>query len=91
VILNTSCVVEHQCKIESFAHISPNVALAGGVKVGKYTHIGIGSNVIQGIMIGENVRVGGGSMVIRDIEDNQKVAGVPAKVMNLTGVRDEPI
>jgi len=91
VILNTSCVVEHQCKIESFAHISPNVALAGGVKVGKYTHIGIGSNVIQGIMIGENVRVGGGSMVIRDIEDNQKVAGVPAKAMYHTGVRDEPI
>jgi len=77
VILNTSCVLEHECIIDDFVHISPNVALAGDVKVGKYTHIGIGSNVIQGIIIEKNVIVGGGSMVIRNIEDNQKVVGIP--------------
>jgi len=81
VILNTSCVVEHECKIKDFVHISPNVALAGDVKVGEFTHIGIGSNVIQGIIIGKNVIVGGGSMVIRNIEDNQKVVGVPARLI----------
>ena len=79
VILNTSCVVEHECIIDDFVHISPSVALAGDVKVGKFTHIGIGSNVIQGIIIGKNVTVGGGSMVIRNIDDNQKVVGVPAQ------------
>ncbi len=79
VILNTSCIVEHECVIENFVHISPKVALAGDVKVGKFTHIGIGSNVIQGIIIGKNVTVGGGSIVIRNIDDNQKVVGVPAQ------------
>lgn len=79
VILNSSCVVEHECMIDDFVHISPKVALAGDIKVGKYTHIGIGSNVIQGIIIGKNVTVGGGSMVIRNIDDNQKVVGVPAQ------------
>jgi len=78
-ILNTACVVEHECVIDDFVHVSPNVGLAGNVKVGKYTHIGIGSQVIQGIIIGKNVIVGGGSMVIRNIEDNQKVVGVPAR------------
>jgi len=78
VILNTSCVVEHECVIKNFLHISPKVALAGDLKVGEFTHIGIGSNVIQGIIIGKNVIVGGGSMVIRNIDDNQKVVGVPA-------------
>jgi acetyltransferase-like isoleucine patch superfamily enzyme len=67
--------------IEDFVHISPSVALAGAVRVGEFTHVGIGSNVIQGVMIGKNVIVGGGSMVIRNIDDNQKVAGVPAKVI----------
>lgn len=81
VILNSGCIVEHECVIEDFVHISPNVALAGAVKVGKLTHIGIGSNIIQGIIIGNNVIVGGGSIVIRDIDDNQKVVGVPAKVI----------
>jgi len=84
VILNTSCVVEHECMVENFVHISPSVALAGDVKVGKFTHIGIGSNVIQGIIIGKNVIVGGGSMVIRNIDDNQKVVGVPARLISST-------
>ena len=81
VILNSSCVVEHDCMIDDFVHISPKVALAGDVKVGEFTHIGIGSNVIQGIIIEKNVIVGGGSMVIRNIEDNQKVVGVPARLI----------
>ena len=81
VILNSSCVVEHECIIDDFVHISPKVALAGDVKVGEFTHIGIGSNVIQGIIIEKNVTVGGGSMVIRNIEDNQKVVGVPARLI----------
>lgn len=81
VILNSGCIVEHECVIEDFAHISPKAALAGAVKIGEFTHIGIGSNVIQGIKIGQNVIVGGGSMVIKDIDDNKKVAGVPAQVI----------
>ena len=78
VILNSSCVVEHESIIGDFVHISPKVAIAGDVKIGNFTHIGIGSNVIQGIIIGSNVIVGGGSMVILNIDDNQKVVGVPA-------------
>ena len=81
VILNSSCVVEHDCMIDDFVHISPKVALAGDVKVGEFTYIGIGSNEIQGIIIEKNVIVGGGSMVIRNIEDNQKVVGVPARLI----------
>lgn len=81
VILNSGCIVEHECVIEDFVHISPNAALGGAVKVEEFTHVGIGSNVIQGIHIGRNTIIGGGSVVIRNIEDNQKVAGVPAKVI----------
>lgn len=81
VILNTGCIVEHECTIKNFVHISPNVALAGAVIVGEFTHVGIGSNVIQGVIVGRNIIIGGGSVVIKNIEDNQKVAGVPAKAI----------
>lgn len=84
VILNSGCIVEHECDIEDFVHISPNVALAGAVKIGEFTHVGIGSNVIQGISIGKNTIIGGGSVVIRNIKDNQKVAGVPARLIAST-------
>ena len=58
VIINTGAIVEHDCIVKDFVHISPNVALAGGVKVGKSSHIGIGSSVIEQIEIGDNVIVG---------------------------------
>lgn len=34
-IINTGAVVEHDCIISDFTHICPNVALAGGVVVGR--------------------------------------------------------
>ena len=86
-ILNSSRVVEHECMIGDFVHISPKVSIAGDVRIGDFTHIGIGSNVIQGIIIGSNVIVGGGSMVIRNIDDNQKVVGVPARLISSTSNR----
>jgi len=79
VILNTSCIIEHDNIIKDFVHISPNVALAGNVKVGKFTHIGIGSSVIQNIQIEKKCIIGAGSVVIKNITKNTKCAGVPAK------------
>ena len=80
VILNTACIVEHENIIENFAHISPNVALAGDVKIGMFTHIGIGSNVIQGLAIGNNCIIGAGSVVVSNIENNKLCYGNPCKV-----------
>ncbi len=79
VIVNTNAVVDHDCHISAFAHICPNVALAGEVIVGKNSWVGIGSSVIQQIQIGENVMIGAGSVVVNNIDDGQKVLGCPAK------------
>ena len=79
VILNSSCVGEHECMIEDFVHISPNAALAGDVKVGQFTHIGIGSNVIQGIIIGKSTVIGAGSIVVRNIGNFKKAYGNPCR------------
>lgn len=80
-IVNTSSVIEHDCVLEEFVHISPKVALAGNVTIGKYTHMGIGSTVIQGLVIGENTVIGAGASVINDIPSNVKAVGIPAKVI----------
>ncbi|MCR4941301.1 MAG: acetyltransferase [Campylobacter sp.] len=79
-IINSGAVIEHECFIGEFAHISPNAALAGNVKVGNRTHIGIGSSVIQCLNIGSDCIIGAGSVVVRDIIDGVKAYGVPAKV-----------
>ena len=66
-IINSNSVIEHDCYIDCGAHISPNVSLAGGVKVGKLTWIGIGSCVRELLSIGENIIIGAGSVVVKDV------------------------
>ena len=80
VIINTSASVDHDCKIEDFVHIAPNVTLCGAVEVGEGSFIGAGSVVIPGVKIGKNCIIGAGSVVIRDIPDNSKAYGNPAKI-----------
>lgn len=80
-IINTAAIIEHDCIIDDYVHVSPNAALAGGVSVGAYSWVGIGSNIIEKIKIGKNVIVGAGAVILNDVQDNVKVVGVPAKVM----------
>ena len=80
-ILNTSCVVEHDNRIEDYVHISPNVTLCGGVAIKEKSWIGAGSNIKQGIIVEKNVIVGAGTVVIRNIENNVTVVGNPARII----------
>ena len=76
-IINTSAIIEHECVIEDFVHISPTAALAGNILVKKGAHIGLGANLIQGITIGENAVIGAGAVVLKDVPDNAIVVGNP--------------
>lgn len=81
VICNTACIIEHECKIDAFAHIAPGAVLAGNVTIGKRSFIGANAVVKQGVTIGSDVTVGAGSVVIRDIPDGQTVVGNPARLL----------
>jgi sugar O-acyltransferase (sialic acid O-acetyltransferase NeuD family) len=78
-ILNTGCIIEHECSVRSAVHVGPGAVLAGNVTVGDRSFIGANSVIKQGIVIGNDVVIGAGSVVIHDILDNGKVAGNPAR------------
>jgi serine acetyltransferase len=82
-IINTAAVIEHDCVIEDYVHISPNVTICGHVKIGKGTHVGAAAVIIPGIKIGAWCTIGAGAVVIRDIPDGATVVGNPGRIIKL--------
>ena len=80
-IINTGAIIEHDCVIGDFAHISPGTTLCGQVSIGNDSHIGAGSVVRQCINIGLSSMIGAGSVVVKDIPDNVKAYGNPCRVV----------
>jgi len=80
-IVNTGAVVDHECIVGDFSHISPGVILCGQVIIGDDTHIGAGSVIRQQISVGTNVMIGSGSVVVKNIPDGQTAYGNPCKVV----------
>lgn len=78
-IINTGAIVEHDNILEDYVHLSPNVTLAGIVKVGKSTHIGAGSCTKQVINIASDCVIGAGSVIVKDITESGTYVGVPAR------------
>lgn len=82
-IINTASVIEHECVIEDFVHLSPSVTLAGNINIKKRAKIGIGARVIPGVTIGEDAIVGAGTVVINDVPDGATVVGNPGKIIKM--------
>lgn len=52
-------------------------------KIKKRASIGSNATILPGIVIGENSLVGAGAVVTKSVEDNEIVAGNPAKVIGI--------
>ncbi|MCF0065336.1 acetyltransferase [Dyadobacter chenwenxiniae] len=83
-IVNTGALVDHECKISDFVHISPGSVLCGNVTVGECTLIGAGSVVVPNVVIGKNCIIGAGSVVTKDIPDGAIARGNPARIIKQT-------
>jgi acetyltransferase EpsM len=78
-ILNTGCIIEHECVIGTAAHIAPGAVLAGNVKIGKRTFVGANSVIKQGVEIGDDVIIGAGSVILENVSSNSKIVGNPGR------------
>lgn len=78
-IINTGSIVEHDNVIENYAHISPNVALGGTVRIGSLTHVGIGATVKNNTEICSDCIIGAGAVVVKNIMESGTYVGVPIR------------
>ena len=79
-IINHAAVVDHDCSIGSYCHIAPNATVGGGVFIGNEVLIGSSATVLPGLTISDGAVVAAGSVVTKNVNPNQLVMGVPAKV-----------
>ena len=78
-ILNTGCIIEHDCIIGRGVHIGPSSNITGGVEIGQRTFVGANSVIKQVLKIGDDVIIGAGSVVLNDEKTGSVIAGNPAK------------
>lgn len=80
-IVNTGAVVEHECKLGEWAHVSVNATMAGRSILGDFSMLGAGATVIDGLAVGSHVMVGAGAVVNKPINVAGVYVGVPARQM----------
>lgn len=90
VIVNTGAIVEHECEVKDFSHISVNAAVAGRARIGSNVFVGAGATVIDGVTICDDVIIGAGATVIENIDVAGTYVGTPARAIRLrqAGERD---
>ncbi len=81
VILNTSSVIEHECVIGEFSHVSVGAKCAGNVKIGKNCFLGINSCVLPNLSLADDSILGGGATLVKNQDEKGVFVGVPAKRM----------
>ena len=82
VILNTGCIIEHDCNVGNHAHIAPGVTLGGDVTIGRGTLVGLGATILRGVTVGDDCIIGAGAVVTKNISNTSVVAGIPARNMH---------
>jgi UDP-N-acetylbacillosamine N-acetyltransferase len=77
-ILNTGAVVDHECTIGDYTHVSVNSSVAGRCRLGSFVFLGTGAVVIDNGYIADSITVGAGSVVIRPLVESGTYVGAPA-------------
>ncbi|MDG5490147.1 acetyltransferase [Psychroserpens sp. SPM9] len=80
-ILNTGCIVEHECRISNGVHIAPGAVLLGNVSVGSQSFIGANAVIKENVTIGQNVIIGAGAVVLNDVSEGSKIVGNPGRAI----------
>ncbi len=79
VLPNT--VISHDSYVGDYSVIGSNVSISGSCNISQNCYIGSGTRIKDHITVGSQSMIGIGSCVINDVEENEIVAGNPARLV----------
>lgn len=71
-IINTGAIVEHDCQIGDFSHVSVGTVLCGEVTIGMEAFIGANATVIQGRNVADGCIVGAGEVIRKNVTNGKE-------------------
>ena len=80
-IVNTSGVIDHDCRLGDYAHVSGHAGVAGYCDIGDFSMVGGNAGVIDHIRIPADTIIGAGAMVVKSITEPGVYIGIPAKLI----------
>jgi UDP-N-acetylbacillosamine N-acetyltransferase len=87
-IINTGAVVDHECMIGDYTHVSVNSTVAGRCRLGSLVFLGAGAVVIDKVSVGDSITVGAGSVVVEPLVEPGTYVGAPARSINAQAARE---
>ncbi|AMM50341.1 hypothetical protein TH61_02920 [Rufibacter sp. DG15C] len=81
VLLNLACTIGHDAVIGDCGSLMPQVAVSGGVNLGKGVYMGTNSAILQYKTMGAFTTIGAGAVVTQDLPDHCTAVGVPARII----------
>ncbi|WP_192821875.1 acetyltransferase [Rufibacter sp. LB8] len=84
VFVNLACTIGHDAVLDDFCSLMPQVAISGGVRLGKGVYFGTNSSILQNLNVGVFTTVGAGAVVTQNLPSYATAVGVPARVIRQT-------
>ncbi|MBM7095679.1 hypothetical protein JSY36_07925 [Bacillus sp. H-16] len=81
VKINNLCHIAHNVQIKKHVFITSGTIIAGSTTIGESSYIAPGTVIRNQLKIGQKSFIGMGSVVVKDVNENEKVLGVPANIM----------
>lgn len=85
VNVNLNCTLGHDCVLENYVNLSPDVNISGYVHLEEEVDIGTGAVIGPKVRIGRRSVIGAGSTVLKDVPPGEVWVGSPAKFLRTIG------
>lgn len=81
-IINTGAIVEHECIVGDFSHLSPSASMGGGTQLGKRVWMCISSCTKDHVKVASDITIGANSCLLADASISGTYVGTPARVIH---------